>query len=262
LESDEPVRQLAERVWFALARVIGRLLRASRYAEVRIVAADATCEVRKRRRFYAPALIRMGDVLVGILNTGVRVLAQREWEARERLLYRSLGREPVRAQGDGTLVLPCLRGRTLASVLDERELEPGVRANAVEAAVDALRRLHRLGYTHGDAMAENVLVELDAGVAHWFDFETLHEPHRPLAWRRADDVRALLATTLLRTGRGELAGTLERILDRYADPAVDGLVAASFTPVLRRPLPFHLGQAGLSFRTFRDIGRLLEARSP
>jgi hypothetical protein len=32
--------------------------------------------------------------------------------------------------------------------------------------------------------------------------------------------------------------------------------------VLRRPLPFHLGQAGLSFRTFRDIGRLLEARSP
>ena len=26
----------------------------------------------------------------------------------------------------------------------------------------------------------------EAGVAHWFDFETLHDKRRPLAWRRAD----------------------------------------------------------------------------
>ena len=55
------------------------------------------------------------------------------------------------------------------------------------------------GFTHGDAMAENVMVDLEAGVAHWFDFETIHDSRRPMAWRRADDVRALLVTCLVRT---------------------------------------------------------------
>ena len=44
--------------------------------------------------------------------------------------------------------------------------------------------------THADAMAENVLIDLEGGVAHWFDFETVHDTGRPLVWRRADDVRA------------------------------------------------------------------------
>ena len=57
-----------------------------------------------------------------------------------------------------------------------------------------------------DAMAENVLVDLDAGVARWFDFETVHEASRPQIWRRADDVRALLATCLLRTAPGNAPG--------------------------------------------------------
>ncbi len=57
-----------------------------------------------------------------------------------------------------------------------------------------------------------MLVDLEAGVAHWFDFETIHESSRTLAWRRADDVRALLATCLVRTVPERLAGTLQLIL--------------------------------------------------
>jgi len=111
-------------------------------------------------------------------------------------------------------------------------------------------------------MAENVLV--DPGphpyVARWFDFETIHDSNRPLAWRRADDVRALLATCLLRTAPERLAETLQLILDAYADEEVSRLLETSFSSMLRRPLTFHLAQAGLSIQRFRDIARLLRAR--
>ena len=104
-------------------------------------------------------------------------------------------------------------------------------------------------------MAENVLIE--AGAAHWIHFETLHDSSRPMAWRRADDVRALLVTCLLRTAPEEFAGTLRLIVDVYPDEAVTRLLATNFTSVFRRPLTFHLAQAGLSFQSFREIARLL-----
>ena len=109
-------------------------------------------------------------------------------------------------------------------------------------------------------MAENVLVDLEAGVTHWFDFETIHDSSRPMAWRRADDVRALLVTCLVRTVPEKLAETLQLILDVYADEGVTRVLTTSFTSVWRRPLTFHLAQAGLSLRCFREIARLLRER--
>jgi serine/threonine protein kinase len=155
------------------------------------------------------------------------------------------------------LVLPCVAGETLASVLEDPELEESVRKRAIERAVVALAELHHLGITHGDAMAENVLVDLEAGVAHWIDFETIHESSRPLAWRRADDVRVLLVTCLVRTVPDKLAETLQLILDVYPDEGVARLLATHFTSVFQRPLAFHLAQAGLSIQCFREIARLL-----
>ena len=109
-------------------------------------------------------------------------------------------------------------------------------------------------------MAENVLVDLEAGAAQWFDFETIHDSSRPMAWRRADDVRALLVTCLVRTAPEKFAETLQLIVDVYADEGVTSLLATNFTTVLRRPLTFHLAQAGLSFQSFRETGRLLKER--
>jgi hypothetical protein len=163
-------------------------------------------------------------------------------------------------KSDGTLVLPRLPGKTLAALLEDRELDEQVRKRAIEWAAASLAGFHRRGLTHGDAMAENVLVDLEAGAARWFDFETVHDSSRPMVWRRADDVRALLVTCLLRTAPGKRAEILRLILDVYAvyaDEAVTRLLATSFTSVRRRSLAFHLAQAPLSFRCYREIGRLL-----
>ena len=249
--------ELAEHSWFLMCRALGRVLRSRKYSKARIVQRDGELQVRKHRLFYAPLLVRLGDPLVRILDTGVRVLPQREWEERERRLYQSLLGLSIRVDTGGTLVLPCLAGETLATLLEDPQLEEAGRKQAIEDAVVALVEFHRLRFTHGDAMAENVMVDLGAGVAHWFDFETVHDANRPLAWRRADDLRALLATCLVRTTPDARAQTLEFILNVYADEEVTRLVAASFSSVFRRPLSLHVGQAGLSYRSFREIARLL-----
>jgi hypothetical protein len=254
------VPEPAARAYFLLCRALGRLLRAARYSTTRIVYQDGEPQVRKQRRFYAPLLVWMAGPLVRMLDTGVRVLSRRDWEERERLIYRSLRGRSIQINADGVLVLPCLPGETLATLLENPELPESARSRAIELAVRALAQFHSQGFTHGDAMAENVLVDLEAGAAHWFDFETLHDPGRPMAWRRADDVRALLITCLLRTGPEKVAETLHRMLDVYSDEDVTRLLARSFSSVMLRPLPFHLGQAGLSFQGFREIARLLRER--
>jgi hypothetical protein len=279
--------KLAERGYFVLSLALGRLLRSAKYAKARIVYQDDVPQIRKYRAFYAPLLISMGSPLMRILDTGVRVLPQREWEDRERRIYQSLRGTSIHVDADGVLVLPCIAGETLASLLEDPSREESVRKRAIERAVVALAEFHHLGFTHGDAMAENVLVDLapqrssgrpehsskgDAGVAHWFDFETIHDSSRPMAWRRADDVRALLVTCLVRTVPERLAETLQLVLDVYedlsrrsgeaakADQPVTRLLATSFASVLRRPLAFHLAQAGLSFQSYREIARLLRVR--
>ena len=254
------VREPSERAYFLLCLALGWLLRSARYSKALIVCRDGERQVRKSRSCFAPLLIRMGGPLLRILNTGVLVLPQREWEERERRVYWSLRRPSVRTDADGTLVLPWLAGETLATLLEDPELEESLRKNAIERAVAALAEFHHLGFTHGDAMAENVLVDVEAGVAHWFDFETAHDSSRSLQWRRADDVRALIVTCLVRSVPERLAETAKLILDVYADEGVSRVLCASFSAVFRRPLTFHLAQAPLSFQYFREIARLLRAR--
>ena len=254
------MRELAERAYFVLCLTLGRLLRSARYSKASIVSQPGKVQVRKHRSFYAPLLIWMSGPLVRILDAGVRVLPQREWEERERQIYRTLYGAAIRIDADGALVLPCLAGKTLAALLEEPTSDESIRKRAIELAVAALGEFHHLGFTHGDAMAENVLIDLQAGAAHWFDFETVHDSSRPIVWRRADDVRALLVTCLVRTGPEEIAETVQLILDVYDEKEVIRVLTTSFTSVLRRPLIFHLAQARLSFQRFRKIAGLLRER--
>jgi hypothetical protein len=254
------VLEFGERAYFVLCRAFGKLLRSGRYSQARIVDRDGERHVRKRRLFYAPLLVWLGEPLMRILDTGVRVLPKRDWVERERQVHGMLRDRSIHTDADGTLVLPYLAGETLAAVLENPELEERERKRAIELAVVALADFHRRGFTHGDAMAENVLVDLAAGAAHWFDFETVHDPSRPIAWRRADDLRALLFTCLIRIVPEKRAGILQLVLDAYRDEEVTRVLATSFTSVLRRPLTFHLAQAALSFEDFREIAQALHYR--
>jgi hypothetical protein len=251
---------LLARAYFELCLAAGRLLRSAKYSSVRVERDDRASRVLKHRRFYAPLLIWLGGPLVRILDTGVRVLPQRDWEERERHMYMALRAASIRIDEDGVVVLPRLAGDALAALLNDPAVDGSIRTRAIGMAAAALAELHRRGFTHGDAMAENVLVDLDAGVAHWLDFETVHDLDRPAVWRRADDVRALLVTCIVRTTPDTHAATLACILDAYGDEDVARLVAASFASVWRRALPFHLAQAALSFQCFRAIGGRLRDR--
>ena len=254
------MRGLAERAYFLVCLWIGGLIRSGRYSRVRIVSHGGERYVRKERLFYAPLMVWSSGPVFAALNTGVRVLCRRDWEERERNLYRTLRRAPIRIDAGGALILPLVPGETLGTLLRDPKLEESVRRRAIELAVLALVELHRSGITHADAMADNVLVDLGGGAGHWIDFETIHDPTRPIAWRRADDVRALLATSLPHTAPEKLGSTLDLILDSYSDDQVTGLVAAHFTTALRRSLAFHLGQGPMSERLFREVGRLLAKR--
>ena len=257
----EAARALAERAYFNLCLALGRMLRSATYSTVQIVHDDGQRLVRKQRRFYAPVLIWMSGLLVRVLDAGVRVLPQREWEQRERRIYETLYRTSIDVDVGGVLVLPYLAEHPLATLLENPDMGESTRKKAMELAAVALAEFHRRGFTHADARAENVLVDLGAGVACWFDFETIHDARRPLAWRRADDLRALLTTCLLRTTPARRAETLAVILNAYADADITQALMRSFTPVWRRSLTFHLLHAGLSFEDFCDIGRLLRERS-
>jgi hypothetical protein len=246
------------RAYFLLCKALAWMLRSARYSSAQVVDRQTGPVALKRRALYAPVLIWMSGLVVRALDTGVRVLATREWVERERHIYEVLRRGPVQVDRDGTVVLPYLAGQTLASLLDNLSLDESARTRAIERAAASLAEFHRLGFTHADAMAENVLVDLEAGVAHWFDFETVHESDRSMTWKRADDVRALVGTCLVRTVPEKLPQTLRLIVDAYTDHDVTRLLAASFTSVWRRSLAFHLAQAGLSFERFHQIGRLLQ----
>ena len=254
------MRELAERAYFVACSALGRVLRTARYSKVRIDRSDGEMRVRKKRLVHAPLLVWMARPLATTLGTGVRVLPQQEWEEQERRLYRSLRGASIRIDPGGQLVLPCLAGRTLATLLEDSALQGSDRDSAIALAVRALAEFHRRGFTHGDAMAENVLIDLEAGAAHWFDFETVHDASRPMEWRRADDLRALAATCLVRTAPARLAATLQLILDVYAGDEVTRHLAAMFASAWRRPLVFHLAQARLPFPRFAEIGRLLSER--
>jgi hypothetical protein len=137
----------------------------------------------------------LGGALSAILTTGMRVLSLREWEARERRIYGDLRYLSLPVTGNGCSSFHCSLGRRSRRGWRPRAQQTdGIRA--IELAVVGLAGLHRFGYTHGDAMAENVMIDLPAGVAHWFDFETVQDatPTSRRSWlagrRRVDGAAA------------------------------------------------------------------------
>src|SRR5687768_7251457 len=125
------MRGLAERAYFFACLALGRLLRAGRYSKTRIDYYDTELPVRKHRSFHAPLLVWLGEPLVRILDTAVRVLPQGDWDEHERLVYHPLHGRSIRF-ADGTRFRPRFPGEPLATLLQDPELDESFRKRAVE----------------------------------------------------------------------------------------------------------------------------------
>jgi serine/threonine-protein kinase len=66
-------------------------------------------------------------------------------------------------EGIAFLIMPFIRGVTLARVLEDRRLEPAAALRVVREVSAALEFLHRQGVIHRDVKPANILVEEDSG---------------------------------------------------------------------------------------------------
>jgi hypothetical protein len=99
-------------------------------------------------------------------------------------------------------------------------------------------------FSHADATARNVLCDVAGGRATWIDFETLHDPCQTVAWRQADDLRALIWSAAETTGADAYGSLCAAILDSVSDAAVLGELAR--VAAGGRPNVYHLAQGSLS----------------
>ena len=253
--------ELAARAYFVLCVALGRLLRSGTYSTTPDRRGGRERQVRKSRVVLRappglagwaaaqdPRYRRAGPPAAGLGGAGAP--ASTGASAARRFGSRPTGRSSCRASLE----------RRWRRLLEDPELDESVRKTAIERAVVALAEFHRAGFTHGDAMAENVLVDLEPASP------TGSTSRRCMirVARSPGDVPTTCGHCSPRASSGhrpeKRAETLQLILDVYADEGVTRVLAASFTSVLRRPLTFHLAQAGLSLRCFREIGRLLRER--
>ena len=225
---------------------------------MRIVQQDSQRLVRKHRRFYAPLLIWMSGLLVRVLDAGVRVLAAA-----------GLG-------ATGALDLPAP-----PRCFDSGGCRPDARpaaacwthAGDVAGGSGSSRSRSERGPWHTRPSPSPTFIAADSPTATRWPRTCcvdLRSRRRPLVRLRNDsrgEPAAGLATCRRSAGTarhlpaqnrpGNRGGTLELILDVYADEDVTRVLATSFTSVWQRSLTLHLLQAPLSFECFCELGRLL-----
>lgn len=243
---------------YLLARLIGQLVVALPLNRVARVERDGRAFYRKRRRWYAPLLIAASAC--GTSPPRFMVLRADEWRAQEAALHRLLYGALVRFCPTGELELPACPGVTLAALLASARHTRGERRRALAAAIAALHSLHRLHvggrpFSHGDATVENVTYDPATGRAHWFDFETAHDPRRPHAWRCADDLRALLFSAAAHLDATTLAETLAA---HYPDGPALAELRGLASHLAHWPDPLHLAQARIGYAAHQALCAALQ----
>lgn len=124
----------------------------------------------------------------------VVLLSVDEWQYREMKLYKDLYGLEV-ARSNRSLLLPILNGMPLSQLLTSEEYSKKVKIAGVELAILALQSFHKTcAESHGDATAENVIVNLAEGRARWIDFDMSHKSQTDKI-AKADDYRSLLISS-------------------------------------------------------------------
>lgn len=209
--------------------------------------------IAKRRRWFSPLLIGLGNLSLRLLGSGVRVLPGAEWRARERAIHRAHYGIELEIGPRGWLILPRWPGVVVADHA-RRRLDPApARLRGLAAASRALRDLHRVELpradgvverlSHGDATLRNVLFDPGMGEARWFDFDTAHDPGLAPAWRHGDDLRALVYSAVESFADVPVALLLRTVQAAYADPGPWEQLRDRLARGALHRSPLHLAQA-------------------
>lgn len=216
---------------------------------------------RKRRRWYAPALIACAR----LCRPRFLVLSGTEWATWERAVYEQLYGELIHSEGDA-LELPARPGQPLAQILSASTgLSRAI--GAVAAALLALAELHQrtiilpdgaaCRFSHGDATAANVTYLDQPARVWWFDFETAHPASRPHAWRCADDIRALIFSSAALLGEASISELARLPATHYASPPILAALRDCMLDLLHRPDPLHIAQARIGFQLNRALAQAI-----
>lgn len=263
--------------WFArlqhrLTLWWGRKLDRIRLNSIRVVDVDGVPYVAKRRHWYAPFLIVLGNFYLRRIGASTRFLPNHAWQAWESEVYRAayghLAQTEVHVTGcsncdSGCLLLPRWSGTTLRDYFASCAHCRTEKQRAVGLAAEELNRLHQLRvrwpdgqlryFSHGDATVRNVILIEAPLQAKWIDFDMGHVETQPDTWRQADDLRAMLfsaAKWFPPESYGELA---EITLGSYGNwPVVERLAENLVAPTCR-PNSFQLAQSGLTYDQYRQL---------
>lgn len=245
----------------------GRSLDCVRLNSLRIDRVDGCFFVSKRRRWYAPFLIAVGNVYLRHLGVRAHVLTNQAWRQWEREVYRKAYGSVLLAGMQDWVQIPLWPGRVLADFLAAPMYTASEKLRAIRLATVSLHRLHQLQvrrpdgqerqFSHGDATVRNVIVTRRLNQATWFDFDMAHDADATEAWRHADDLRALIFSAAKWLPLELYADLTEETLSAYGSPSVMTALLAIVKQSGNRANSFHLAQSGLSYDQTRAISTAL-----
>lgn len=165
---------------------------------------DGRYWVRKRRSLISPLFIVLGNVVLTWRHVPVRVLHRREWLLWEQTMQSAIYGTTCELFDRG-LLSEKLNGRPLAEIIRSGALDEEGVIDCVSNALSSLFRLHQIEmkidgrqclFSHGDATINNVMFDDNIGSCCWFDFDLRHDFKFAAKSRHADDLRALMCSTL------------------------------------------------------------------
>jgi hypothetical protein len=243
---------------YAVAAFCGRLIANPRLNMVSAYHTPTATIYRKRRYWYAAALIGIAR----LQPARFRVLGTAAWQVWEPAVYQQLYQQTVTVTNDGALLVPAMPGQTVAAMLAQ-PIDPEHALAAVAAAIRALAQLHQYSIvlsdgrcarlSHGDATIANVTYDAASDTAFWFDFETVHNPAWPHPWCCADDLRALLCSAIARLGSEHIVAVTKLIGREYPDRQIQQLLREVLLQLRQQPDAWHLAQTQLPYQLHQEL---------
>ena len=225
-----------------------------------------TCGLQIKRRYRrARILIPLGNLYLRLQGAMSEVLPSHQWIEWESAIAGLSGNRIRACDNRAALELPIIEGVSLEEVL-RSDVSLQIKLQAISWAAESLRNLHRRRITacgvsdwslsHGDATCRNVIVDHDANVATWIDFDTRHRVHLIAVTRQADDLRTLVCSCARWLDQANYPVLIKAACVGYRDADVIKEMQRLFRD-WRCPNVFQLAQAPLNVDEFLHLRKLV-----